>query len=173
MSRLQDPEVELVIAPGGSLRGVYDERFDLKPLGALSIRRGSHVEPNPQGEWTADLSPCGGPTLGPFPCRSEALAAELRWLKEHWLVQPVSLESVSLESVHHVRQIRWDTDGLDPVELQLPSELLIQGDPEQFADLLADHYHWCVFGLEAEPLPAELTAEQLNRFGQLPLLRSG
>lgn len=89
MSNQPDQEVELVITPGGSLRGVYDERFNLRPLGAVSIRRGSHVEPTPQGDWTADMSPCGGPTLGPFPCRSEALAAEVCWLKANWLVDPV------------------------------------------------------------------------------------
>lgn len=31
----------------------------------------------------ADLSPVGGPLLGPYQRRSEALAAEVQWLAEH------------------------------------------------------------------------------------------
>ncbi|WP_207395329.1 hypothetical protein [Bremerella alba] len=54
-------------------------------LGKLSISRGSHVEPNEEGQWFADLSPVGGPQLGPFGSRSNALTAEIRWLEEHWL----------------------------------------------------------------------------------------
>jgi hypothetical protein len=54
-------------------------------LGRLSIARGSHVEPTADGRWTADLSPAGGPLLGPFERRSQALAAEVAWLETHWL----------------------------------------------------------------------------------------
>ena len=50
------------------------------------IARASHVEPDPDGRWQADLRPVGGPVLGPFDRRSEALAAELAWLEAHWLV---------------------------------------------------------------------------------------
>ena len=76
--------MELFIAPDGSCQAIYDEMLELHPLGATHIRRASHVEPTQQGDWTADLSPVGGPTLGSFPTRSQALAAELAWL-EHWL----------------------------------------------------------------------------------------
>jgi len=51
-------------------------------------RRGSHVEPDSAGHWTADLSPVGDPILGPFATRSEALAAEIAWLRDHWFVPP-------------------------------------------------------------------------------------
>ena len=75
----------LVVQPDGSVRCVYGESLDLAALGPLSIARGSRVEPMPDGRWTADLGPCGGPVFGPFGRRSEALAAELAWLDRHWL----------------------------------------------------------------------------------------
>ena len=76
---------ELLIDPAGGVRCVYDEAIDLAALGPLTIRRGSHVEPLPDGRWTADLGPVAGPVLGPFPTRSAAVAAELDWLRQHWL----------------------------------------------------------------------------------------
>ena len=77
--------MQLVIEPDGVLRCIYSEDIDLHTLGNPVIRRASHVEPTDDGQWTADLSPVGGPTLTAFPTRSQALAAELRWLEEHWL----------------------------------------------------------------------------------------
>jgi len=78
--------MELLIESTGMVRCVFDEAIDLGQLGGLSIRRGSHVEPTPDGQWTADLSPVHGPLLGPFPTRTAALNAELIWLQEHWLL---------------------------------------------------------------------------------------
>jgi hypothetical protein len=77
--------VELLIQGSGHVRGVYGEEIDLRQLGRLSITRGSHVEPNVDGQWHADLAPANGPRLGPYPTRTEALAAEVAWLLEHWL----------------------------------------------------------------------------------------
>ena len=77
--------MQLIIELGGRIRCVYDESISLRELGQLQIQRGSHVEPDGAGQWHADLSPVGGPTFGPFVNRSEALAAERRWLEEHWL----------------------------------------------------------------------------------------
>ena len=37
-------------------RCVYDEAIDLSQLGELTIRRASHVEPDDQGLWWADLA---------------------------------------------------------------------------------------------------------------------
>ncbi|HYT89540.1 MAG TPA: hypothetical protein VEL76_12610, partial [Gemmataceae bacterium] len=74
----------LVVEPAGLVRCLYDEAIDLTPLGLPVITRGSHVEPDKEGQWWADLAPAGGPKLGPFPRRSMALAAERRWLEEHW-----------------------------------------------------------------------------------------
>ncbi len=59
---------------------VYSEAIDLAALGTLSLRRGSHVEPDAEGQWWADLAPVRGPKLGPFAKRSEALRAEMEWL---------------------------------------------------------------------------------------------
>ena len=78
--------MKLLIAPTGSIRCVYGEDVNLHQLGRLSIQRGSHVEPTADGQWTADLSPVNGPLLGPFVSRADALAAEVAWLLEHWLV---------------------------------------------------------------------------------------
>ena len=45
---------------------------------ARKSRRASHVEPDADGRWWADLSPVAGPRLGPFEVRSAALDAEPR-----------------------------------------------------------------------------------------------
>ncbi len=76
--------MHVFISPGGDCRAVYDEALDLQALGHTKILRASHVEPTTAGWWTADLSPVGGPMLGPFRQRSQALAAELQWLAD-WL----------------------------------------------------------------------------------------
>ena len=80
--------MHLVVQPTGDVACIYDESLDLTSLGQLQIRRASHVEPNVQGEWLADMSPVAGPMLGPFANRSQALAAERAWLDEHWLASP-------------------------------------------------------------------------------------
>ncbi|QDV19503.1 hypothetical protein Pan153_41690 [Gimesia panareensis] len=77
--------MKLMITPEATIRCLYDETLDLSSLGTPQIQRGSHVEPTTDGNWTADLSPVSGPLLGPFTRRSEALAAEVAWLEQHWL----------------------------------------------------------------------------------------
>jgi hypothetical protein len=77
--------MDLVIMPSGEVRCIYDEVIDLHQFGSLDIRRSSHVEPTGDGCWSADLSPVGGPVLGPFVGRSLALAAEQAWLSANWL----------------------------------------------------------------------------------------
>ena len=79
--------MDLLIETTGTVRCVFDEEIDLGQLGQLSIQRGSHIEPTHDGQWTADLAPVQGPLLGPFPFRSAALAAEMKWLQEHWLLR--------------------------------------------------------------------------------------
>ena len=78
--------MDLLIEPSGRGRCIYGEEIDLAQLGTLTIHRGSHVEPDQQGHWLCDLSPVAGPKLGPFESRSVALAAEVAWLSEHWLM---------------------------------------------------------------------------------------
>jgi hypothetical protein len=80
--------MDLVVDPSGRVVAVYDEAIDPAALGRPVITRASRVEPAPDGSWSADLSPIGGPALGPFARRSEALAAERRWLAAHWLTRP-------------------------------------------------------------------------------------
>ena len=64
--------MELVIETDGTVRCLYDEAFDLSALGSVRIERASHVEPDHQGRWFADLSPVDGPLLGDFSQRREA-----------------------------------------------------------------------------------------------------
>lgn len=73
-------EMELVVDAGGVARCIYDEALDLRELGKLQITRASHVEPDMDGFWWADMGPSGGAVLGPFKSRSEALGAEREWL---------------------------------------------------------------------------------------------
>lgn len=77
--------MQLLIESSGDCRCVYSEAIDVREIGEVNIRRGSHVEPTGEGQWTADLSPVSGPVLGPFPTRSKAIDAEVAWLFEHWL----------------------------------------------------------------------------------------
>jgi len=55
---------------------VYGEELDLRELRRLQITRASHVEPDKDGFWWADMGPVDGPVLGPFKNRTEALGAE-------------------------------------------------------------------------------------------------
>lgn len=71
----------LVIDLEGHMRFIYDDELtELLDEGDSRIERASHVEPNAQGQWEADLSPVNGPMLGPFIKRQEALDAEVAWL---------------------------------------------------------------------------------------------
>ena len=71
--------MDLFIDPTGHTTCLYGESIPLDSLGPLSIRRASLVEPDESGAWWADLSPSGGPNLGPFATRTEALNAEVAW----------------------------------------------------------------------------------------------
>ena len=70
---------------GDQFEAVYDDEIaDVLPrLGTYAVRRASHVEPCGNG-WTADMKPMGGPVLGPYHLRSQALAAEREWLSTVW-----------------------------------------------------------------------------------------
>ena len=80
----------LEIAPDGTLTFLWDDSLgSLLHLGEGSLQRASHIEP--QGiEWGADLSPIGGPALGTFPLRNDALIAERDWLQQHGFGRRVS-----------------------------------------------------------------------------------
>ena len=76
---------ELLIEADGSVRMIYSELIVPSALGAITIERGSNVEPDEAGQWFADLAPCSGPRLGPYTLRSQALDAEVKWLQTNWL----------------------------------------------------------------------------------------
>lgn len=87
--------MQLVIAPNGVVSCVYTDELNLASLGAVEIRRGSHVEPDSNGNWHVSLAPVQGPELGPFSKRSLALQAEIAWLEEHWLIPPAARPHVN------------------------------------------------------------------------------
>lgn len=76
-------EMELVVDACGDVTCIYDEGLDLREIGRLQITRASHVEPDVEGFWWADMGPINGPVLGPYGSRSDALRAEQAWLITH------------------------------------------------------------------------------------------
>jgi len=78
--------MQIIITPVGTARCIYTEAINLAAIGSPVISRASHVEPDQQGRWLADMSPVGGKLLGPYERRSEALAVEQAWLEAHWLL---------------------------------------------------------------------------------------
>jgi len=73
--------MRLRINAKGQVLCLYGETIDLSELGALTIRRAGRVEPDHNGQWWVDLTPLGGPRLGPYRRRSAALAAEAAWVE--------------------------------------------------------------------------------------------
>lgn len=78
-------EIDLIISPLGEIESIYDDAVDLRAIGPRLITRVSHVEPDEDGSWRVDLSPVGGPELGPFTLRGDALEAEVNWLRRNRL----------------------------------------------------------------------------------------
>lgn len=78
---------ERLIIKDGKVECIYSDalRPILKELGKTNIRRASHVEPDENGQWVADLSPVNGPKLGPYELRETALREEVKWLNENYL----------------------------------------------------------------------------------------
>ncbi len=75
---------EITVKADGTVQFIWsDELRPLLELGTGTVTRASHVEPTADCRWEADLSPVGGPTLGPFDERGEALRAEIEWLRNH------------------------------------------------------------------------------------------
>ena len=78
------PDEITIIAGDGQVRFIYsDALMDLMDEGDPEVRRASHVEPAKGGGWVADMSPVGGPMLGPFDTHAEAIRTERQWLREH------------------------------------------------------------------------------------------
>jgi len=85
---------EIVFLKDGTARFVYSDAIAgfMRDVGKLRTARASNVEPMNDG-WAVDLSPVGGPILGPYATREEALRAEVDWLRTHGLPLPTSLRS--------------------------------------------------------------------------------
>ena len=84
-------EVVVTFDGAGRCAFVYEDAEDvlggdvhsLLGSGDYVTRRASHVEPvGGTNAWTADMSPMGGPILGRFGLRQEALKAERDWLRD-------------------------------------------------------------------------------------------
>ena len=88
--------MQLIITPGGAVRCIYGEEIDLAALGSPTITRASHVEPDQQGRWLADLSPVGGPCWG----RSIIAARPWRPSRRGW--RPTGLRLRRLELLDQV-----------------------------------------------------------------------
>ena len=48
--------MQLVIRTDGSMTCLYSETLALADFGRLSIQRASHVEPDTNGQWYADMT---------------------------------------------------------------------------------------------------------------------
>jgi len=59
-ARMSQFRQELVVGTDGDVRCVYDESLDRRALGKLQITRASHVEPDSDGNWWADIGPVDG-----------------------------------------------------------------------------------------------------------------
>ena len=78
--------MKIRINPGGTILSLYTEDVCLNNLGnIITIKRASHVNANCLNQWEADMGVSGGPVLGPFSKRSEALEAEITWLNKNIL----------------------------------------------------------------------------------------
>lgn len=81
-------EVEIMIAPDGTIAFIHNDSVteQLRQVGDVSIKRASNVEPTENGQWNVDMTPVGGPERLPetFDRRSDALASEVQYLKEHF-----------------------------------------------------------------------------------------
>jgi len=72
---------KLLIKADGEITAIYSDALaEFFAEGKAETTRASHVEPSPDGGWTAAM--VDGPTLGPFRLRSEALAAEMAYLEQ-------------------------------------------------------------------------------------------
>jgi len=74
---------------GSQIRFIHnDDLAGFMDEGEMEIKRASHVEPCQTGGWLADLTPTGGPVLGPFLRRDKALEAEVEWLNKNNIPLP-------------------------------------------------------------------------------------
>lgn len=94
-----DRSQDIIVDSNGTVRAIFnDDLFSALSADAerVETRRASHVEPIPGGPWwRADMSPVGGPVLGPYATRWFALKREVEWLRAHDLPIPADAEGGS------------------------------------------------------------------------------
>jgi hypothetical protein len=95
-------EMELVVDAGGDVRCVYGEELDLREIGKLQITRASHVEPDAEGYWWADMGPVGGPFLGPFQNRRRWGRSGSGWWRDASGWSELPHASPLYDSPHHL-----------------------------------------------------------------------
>lgn len=103
--------MEIFVRPDGSVNHIYADGFSTAFLGEQIVRRASYVEPfNPAlrfwfhllrclvsdksliAKWTrrwpclwqANLFLSGGPVIGPFSNREDAIWAEIQWINQQY-----------------------------------------------------------------------------------------
>ncbi len=83
------------------------------------------------------------------------------------------------KELYHVKNIKWDTDGVHPETMMLPLECVIEADSQEFADdpqlladCLSDYYGWCIESLDASPVPDEIPDAEMKRLCTLPQLNA-
>lgn len=74
--------IKLWVAEDGTVTFVYDDDVAaaLDELGLMYTERAGHVEPTADNRWTVRL--VGGPSVGPFDTRREALAVEAEMVND-------------------------------------------------------------------------------------------
>jgi len=74
----------VAILPNGEIQFIYSDALApvIAALGGGVTARASHVEPTPNGQWQADMSPVNGPCLPPTATRAASLAQEVEWLEK-------------------------------------------------------------------------------------------
>ena len=84
--------MKITVEVDGRIKFIYDDSVAevMQEVGPLEVKRASHVEfDNSNGFWWADMSPVGGPKMGPFIGRNTALAMEREWLEERGIPRPL------------------------------------------------------------------------------------
>jgi hypothetical protein len=87
----------ILIDDSGRLSFLWDDELaGLCELGETEMQRASHVEYWPHfkgGGWCADLSPVGGPLIGPFKHRGDALRSEHDWINRNLFAEPLTQDT--------------------------------------------------------------------------------
>lgn len=83
-------KMKIILGVDGVVRYVYNDVIHkhMSTLGEATIKRATHVEPDENGMWYADLSPVGGEKITGFKTHKEAIDFELKWLSKHNIPLP-------------------------------------------------------------------------------------